>query len=208
MDIQYFGGNCISLTGKGVRIIVDDNLTELNSKAITRHGDIALFTGSHHSSASGASVEIDTPGEYEISNLSIIGIAARGHMDDPGSNQATMYKILADDVTYFLTGHVYPELNDEQLEAIGMIDVMCVPVGGNGYTLDADGALQLIKLVEPKIVVPTHYADQSLRYPVEQRSLEDALKKIGMEIRETAQKFRFKPGDQLATTQLEILTRS
>ena len=49
-----------------------------------------------------------------------------------------------------------------------MVDVMFVPVGGNGYTLDGVGALKLIKKVEPKLVVPTHYDDAMLQFPMPQ----------------------------------------
>ncbi len=49
---------------------------------------------------------------------------------------------------------MFPKLTDAEQEAIGIVDVMFVPVGGSGYTLDAAGALQLIKAVEPKIVIP------------------------------------------------------
>ena len=89
-----------------------------------------------------------------------------------------------------------------------MVDVMVVPVGGNGYTLDAGGALQLIKTIEPKVVVPVHYADAALKYPVEQQSLETALKNMGMEVRETTSKFRYKPAETGATTQLVVLARA
>lgn len=207
MDMQYFGGNCVVLASKVARIVVDDTLADLGLKSVSKQGDIALFTGPHSNSNADLKLLVDSPGEYEVFNLSITGIAARGHMDEPGTKNVIMYKLLIDDTSYLFTGHVYPELNDEQLEAIGMVDVMCVPVGGNGYTLDAGGALQLIKAIEPKIIVPTHYADTGLRYPVPQQDLEQVVKDIGMEVRETAAKFRLKPGEAAATTQLEILTR-
>src|SRR5215471_766764 len=144
MDIQYYGGDCVVFTAKDVRVVVDDNLSELGLKSIAKTTDIVLFTGPHKDLSVSPRLLIDQPGEYEVSNLSIMGIAARGHMDEPGTRSATIYKILTDDASYLVTGHVYPDLSDDQLEAIGMVDVMCVPVGGNGYTLDATGALQLI----------------------------------------------------------------
>ncbi len=47
-----------------------------------------------------------------------------------------------------------------------MVDLLIVPVGGNGYTVDPVGAMKLIKAIEPKLVVPSHYADKALKYPV------------------------------------------
>jgi len=85
---------------------------------------------------------------------------------------------------------------------------MFVPVGGNGYTLDPVGALKLIKAVEPKLVVPTHYADKSLKYEVPQQNLEDALKEIGMEVKERLPKLKLKPGELTDVTQLVVLEKS
>jgi L-ascorbate metabolism protein UlaG (beta-lactamase superfamily) len=119
-----------------------------------------------------------------------------------------MYKMVFEDFTMLVTGHIYPELSDAQLETIGMIDVMCVPVGGNGYTLDGIGALKLIKKVEPKIVVPTHYEDGGLSFPVPQQSLEQALKSLAMEPKETIAKLRIKHEDLADMTQLIVLERS
>jgi L-ascorbate metabolism protein UlaG (beta-lactamase superfamily) len=208
MDMQYFGGNCLVLSSKGSRIVIDDTLAQLGAKSITKQGDVVLFTGPHNDVSVETRLLVEGPGEYESQDLSIIGVAARGHMDEPGTKKMTIYKVITNDVSYLFVGHVYPELDDQQLETIGMVDVMCVPVGGNGYTLDAHGALQLIKHIEPKLVVPTHYADQALHYPVPQQDLEHVLKELGMEVRETTAKFRLKPGEITSTTQLEILSRS
>lgn len=208
MDIQYYGGNCIVLSTKGIRIVVDDTLRSLGLKPVTKPGDVALFTGPHQQPGEGLRLAVDAPGEYEVSGISIIGIAAQSHMDEPGMQHATMYKIIADDTSYVCTGHVHPDLSDEQLEKINRVDVMFVPVGGNGYTLDPAGALQLIRKIEPKLVVPTHYADAAIQYPVEQQSLEQALKVLSLEPIETVAKLRFKPADSGDTTQLVVLTRS
>lgn len=207
MDIQYHGGNCITLNAKGVRVVIDDTLAALGLKAVVKQGDVALFTGEHQGLQTELRLLVDTPGEYEVSDLSIVGVAARAHMDEPGTSKATIYKVMADDTTYLFVGNIYPQLNDEQLEAIGMIDVMVLPIGGNGYTLDASGALQLIKTIEPKVVIPTHYADPVLQYPVEQQSLEMALKNLAMEPQPAVSRYRFKPTEIGATTQLQMLTR-
>lgn len=207
MDLQYNGANCVVLSSKGVRLVIDDNLAELGAKSVTKPEDIVLFTSVHGAPTAQLRLLIDGPGEYEVSGLSIIGIAARAHVDLEGTNATTMYKIITDDVSYLITGHIYPDLNDDQLEAIGMVDVLVVPVGGNGYTLDPVGALKVIKKIEPKIVVPTHYADDSLEYPVAQQTLEQALKGLGMEPKDTVNKFHFKRGEVLDTTQLIVVSR-
>jgi len=208
MDLDYYGANCFKVVTKKATLVFDDNLAELALKSVTKPGEIALFTHAHTNPAVEVKLAIDAPGEFEVSDVSVQGIAARAHMDEPGAMTATMFKVLVNDIRLVAVGHVYPELSDEQLEAIGMVDVLLIPVGGNGYTLDPVGALKLIKKIEPKIIIPTHYADSKIKYEVPQQSLEEAIKGLAMEPRERLPKLKLKPAD-LATegTQLIILER-
>jgi len=207
MELQFYGANCIGVTHKGTRIIIDDNLADLGAKSVTRTEDIALFTGVH-GDIDGARRVFDSPGEYEVGDISIIGITARGHMEEPGKLGATMFKLVTGEYSVLITGHIYPELSDAQLEAIGMVDLLLVPVGGNGYTVDPVGAIKLIKDIEPKLVIPTHYADKALNYPVPQQDLSTALKELAMEPKETVTKLKLKPGELTDVTQLLILEKS
>lgn len=208
MDIQFYGANCIVLATRTARVVIDDNLAELGAKPVAKPDDIALFTTAHGLPAQPAKIVLDGPGEYEVSGVSIYGIAARAHMDEADKKSATMYKLVIDDLRILVTGHVYPELTDAQLETIGMVDVMFVPIGGNGYTLDGVGAMKLIKEVEPKLVVPTHYDDQSLQFPVPQQPLQEAIKALGMEPKETTSKLKIKSSELADIMQLVVLERS
>ncbi|HVV66645.1 MAG TPA: MBL fold metallo-hydrolase [Candidatus Saccharimonadales bacterium] len=206
MDLQFYGANCVSLTSKSTRFVIDDNLAELGGKSIVKSGDVALYT-TPMADKPAARLVFDGPGEYEVADISIIGIPARAHVDESGEN-ATMFKLVVGENSVLFTGHIYPELNDVQLEAIGMIDILVIPVGGNGYTVDPVGALKLIKAIEPKLVIPTHYADEVLKYPMPQQELSVALKELGMEPKETVSKFKLKPAELTDVTQLVVLEKS
>jgi L-ascorbate metabolism protein UlaG (beta-lactamase superfamily) len=208
MDIQFYGANCIVLSNKHARIVIDDNLNDIGGKSVSKEGDVVLFTGAHVEPATNPKISIDHPGEYEVSGVSIFGISARAHMDEEKARSATMYKLLMEDLSVLVAGHIYPELSDAQLEAIGMIDVLFVPVGGNGYTLDGVGALKLIKKIEPKLVIPTHYDDPELAFSVPAQTLEQGLKALAMEPKETVNKMRLKTTDLAETTQLIVVQRA
>lgn len=209
MDIQNYGANCITITTKQARVVIDDNLTKLGTKAVAKSGDVVLFTtSSHPDPAASAKIIIDEPGEYEVSGVSIYGLAARAHMDEPNQRTATIYKLIFDDIRVLIVGHIYPELSDRQLESIGMVDVMIVPVGGNGYTLDGIGALKLVKKIEPKIIIPTHYEAEGVTYPVPQQTLQQALQGLGMEPQDTLSKLKLKSTDMTEATRLVVLDRS
>ena len=209
MDLQFYGANCIVLSTKGVRVVIDDNLAALGGKSVTRPGDIVLFTSNltKHIPKAETKLTVDHGGEYEVSDVSIYGIPARAHMDEEGKQTATMYKLISKELSIFITGHVYPELSDEQLESIGMVDVICVPVGGNGYTLDPVGALKIIKKIEPKVIVPTHYDAKGLSFEVPQQTLEQAVTGLSMEVKETVPVLKLKPSEISDVTQLVVVER-
>lgn len=207
MDLQFHGANCISLTYKGDRLVIDDTLSALGAKGVIKADDVALYTGAHEADRP-ARLTFNGPGEYEVSDISIIGVAARAHSDEERDRTATILKFIAGDMSVLVTGHIYPELSEKQLEAIGIVDVMFVPVGGNGYTVDPIGALTLIKEIEPKLVIPTHYSDKVLKYSVPQQELEVALKEMSMEPKETVSKLKLKPSELSDVTQLVILEKS
>lgn len=203
MEIQFYGANCVRITSKKANIVVDDL-----DGTVAKAGDIAVFTGPYTPLKTDVKHVIDQPGEYEVADISIVGIAAQAHMDEAGKKLATMYQIIVDDVRIGVLGHIYPDLSDAQLETLGVIDVLTVPVGGSGYTLDGIGALKVIKKIDPKIIIPTHYADTGVTYEVPQASLEDALKGLAMEPKETVPKLKLKGGELLGeSNQLIVLEK-
>jgi L-ascorbate metabolism protein UlaG (beta-lactamase superfamily) len=207
VEIQYYGGNCIKIASKKSSVIVDDNLVDLGSKPVVGEKDIAVYTNTMFKPAEKAHFVIDGPGDYEVSEVSIHGVAARAHMDEEKAHTATMYRIIMDEVRIAVSGHIYPDLSENQLEALGPIDILIVPVGGSGYTLDGVGAQKVIKQIEPKIVIPTHYADKGLNYEVPQADLESALKSLAMEPTDTVDSLKIKNLEMSDTTKLIVIKR-
>lgn len=188
MDIEFKGGNCVTVTVKKTVLSVDPKLKELGLKDQGEKADVQLLTQPSFAAPAGEdTLIIDGPGEYEVENISIRGIAAQAHTEakDEGFH-ATMYRVDAADLTAVIVGHINPDLTEEQLEDIGVIDVLVVPVGGNGYTLDATGAVQVIRALEPKVVIPTHYAESGVTYPIPQAELETFVKELGAAKEETS----------------------
>jgi L-ascorbate metabolism protein UlaG (beta-lactamase superfamily) len=83
-------------------------------------------------------------------------------------------------------------LNDEQLEALGVVDMVIVPVGGGGLTLDATSAASLVRQIDPKVVIPTHYADGALKYEMPQEPLETFVKELGSPVEAVGVKYKLK----------------
>lgn len=206
MEFQYLGGNCIVISTKNARLVIDDNLAELGMKSAVKPDDIAVYTSVPEKLPEAKLVFCD-PGEYEVSDISIFGLPSRSHIDEEGNSSATIYKIQYADLKVAVAGHIHPDVSEDHLEELGAVDVLFIPVGGNGYTLDSIGALSVIKKIDPRIVIPTHFDDPKLKYPVPQQPLEEALKGLSMEPKEVLSKFKPKPADFAEGTQLIVLER-
>ncbi|MBP7820945.1 MBL fold metallo-hydrolase [Candidatus Saccharibacteria bacterium] len=178
MEIEYFGGNCVKLSNKKANLIVDDNLAELGLKTKITSNDISLVTSKDIKVDNDARFSINCPGSYEISDISVKGIAARSHLDEDGE-RATVYVVRIGDFSVAIVGHIYPDVSDQLAEDIGVVDILIIPVGGSGYTLDAVGAAKVANKIDPKVVIPTHYADSKINYPVPQSELAEFLKVMG-----------------------------
>src|SRR6266404_8665673 len=108
MELNYYGANCIRINTKKVSIVIDDNLSKLGLKSITKSTDISLRTSRSFQEHPEARFSAEMPGEYEISGAVIHGVAARAHMDEEGKNSAVIYTVEAEDIRVVITGHIYP----------------------------------------------------------------------------------------------------
>lgn len=207
MEIQFYGANCIKISTKKSTVVIDDDLSSLGGKDVAKAGDIVLSTSRDIAVNKDKSlIFIDGPGEFEVSDMSIKGITARSHMDQSGVSSATIYRIECADLRVAVVGHIHPDLDEKTLEEIGIIDILLVPVGGSGYTLDPIGAKKVITEINPRIIIPTHYSDGSLNYEVAQTSLDEALKTIGS-ASETVSKFKPKVADLDEASKVVVLER-
>jgi L-ascorbate metabolism protein UlaG (beta-lactamase superfamily) len=179
VELTFHGANFVQCAIKGAKLGIDPIVPGIDFKSdkldiivstINRNGQVVLKNEQLH---------INTPGEYEARGFSIKGIAARAHLDEAGTHNATMYRIDTNGIMTGVVGHVHPDLSDDELEALGMLDVLVVPVGGNGYTLDAEGAAKVVRAIEPKVVIPTHYADEEVKYEVPQNELQGFIEELG-----------------------------
>lgn len=177
MDISYLGAGCVRLSAKSITILFDPYTDELRKGGPKLSADVILYSDSEQAKG-GEGLVIDGPGEYEVKGAMINGIPARRHVDEEGEKLA-IYRVNVDGYNVVLIGNVAPKLSSGQLEQLGQVDVLVLPVGGHGLTLDAVSASEIISRIEPKFVVPTHFDDGKTAYPVPQDKIEVFLKEVG-----------------------------
>lgn len=200
-EIEYKGGNGIVVSSKKAVLNIDPKLSLVGLKDIKTKDEVELATEVRFRvENSDARIIIDSPGEYEVGDFTIRGVAATRHIDTAEQKKlSTIYRVECSDVKIAVIGNVAPVLDEEQLEAIGMVDILVLPVGGGGYTLDATSAVAIVRQVEPKVVIPVHYADSGLRYEVPQDTLEVFTQELSVPV-ESITKYKLKSSAGLPPT--------
>ena len=192
MEITYHGANSIVISAKKGTVVVDGALGSLGLKDVVKKDAIQLATQEGFAPKNdSAGITIDMPGEYEVQGISVRGVAAKRMIDYDETKAAVMYQIRIDDLVVAVVGHVAQPLSDEQLESLGLVDILVVPVGGGGYTLDSHQAATLVRQIDPRIIIPVHYADSAVKYEVPQEPVDPFIKELGLES-ETVDKLKLK----------------
>lgn len=192
MEITYYGASCLYIATKQTTILVDPDIEAMGLRSPRQKAAVVLYTlqDDERIMPKGA-LAIDWPGEYEVGNVFIEGIAAKLHIDEPSKpRRGVMYTLNYENKKILITGNIAPDLTDKQFEKIGTIQVLILPVGGHGLTFDAASAAALVTRLEPQIVVPVHYDDGLTKYPVPQDKIEVFLGEIGSESPETLEKLK------------------
>lgn len=165
MRINYLAHAAFLLTSsKGTSILTDPY--EVNDTIkyhpITAMPDIITISHNHpdhsHLAPEHSKLEVfSQPGSYQYKDISFAGIGAF-HDTEGGKirGKIVIFVFHIDGITICHLGDLGHTLNQEQLAALGSIDVLLLPVGGV-YTIDAKAATLLKESIKPKICIPMHY---------------------------------------------------
>jgi L-ascorbate metabolism protein UlaG (beta-lactamase superfamily) len=162
MEITYLGHSCFRLKGKQATIVADPYAPEVGYNLGKLSADIVLVSHQHkdHNYAAGVGGEprvVSRPGEYEVAGVLIIGLPTF-HDAEKGAQRGknTVFAMQMDELSLCHLGDLGQPLTDAELEEIGKVDILMVPVGG-GFTINAQAAAALVRQMEPKIVLPMHF---------------------------------------------------
>jgi L-ascorbate metabolism protein UlaG (beta-lactamase superfamily) len=200
-EIEYKGANCVVVSSKKANVVVDPKLSVVGLKDASVKDAIELATEARFAiNSDDAKLIIEGPGEYGIADFDIRGVAAQRHLDTENDPKiSTMYRIEAGDIRLAVIGNIYEKLSEDQLEELGIVDVLVIPVGGSGYTLDATGAAAITRQIDPKVVIPVHYADAGIKYEVPQSEVDVFVTELGAPV-EDVPKLKLKNAAALPAT--------
>lgn len=143
MDITFLGKT-------GFKIVARELTVTIDAKAGLK-ADLHLYS-SRQEQKPAEGLLFDGPGEYEVKGAMIDGVSLGGNN--------TAFSLLIDDVRLAHLGNLDQDsLSDNELQAIGTVDVLMVPLDGR----KAEVTSKLISQLEPRIIIPMDYDDASLK---------------------------------------------
>lgn len=187
MEIVWYGQACFKIKGKSATVVIDPFDPEFTGLKLPKdlEAQIVLTTHPHkdHSNieaVAGNPLVITGPGEYEAAGVSINGVAAF-HDGKEGLERGkiTIYHLLMDGINIVHLGDLGHVLTEEQTSEIDEADILMIPVGDGGATINSEAAAKVVSQLEPKIIIPMHYAVPGLKFEFE--GVEPFLKEMGAE---------------------------
>lgn len=213
MDITYLGHASFKIKGKTASVVTDPYSPEVGMKFPKAEADIVSVSHSHFDhnspiSVSGEPFVVQGPGEYEVKGVEIVGVDSF-HDEKKGEERGknTIYNFKIDKINVAHLGDLGQNtLSLEQIEELGNVDILLIPVGGH-YTIDAANAVKIVAQLEPKIVIPMHYRDTDNKIDV-LAPVENFLKEMGKEEVEPVNKFSITQDKLPEETQVVVMTKA
>ncbi len=174
MEITWYGHSCFRLTERNMATVVTDpyDYKSIGYFPLKLKADIVAIShdapGHNNSEAvKGASHVIRGPGEFEIGGVFITGVQTDGNTGKKKEQtRNTLYVFDYDGLNVAHLGDLRQVPSQAEIEALGTVNVVLVPVGGGGG-LNAAKAAEVISLLEPNIVIPMHYATPDTKVSLE-----------------------------------------
>lgn len=208
MEITWYGHACFRLKDRTTTVITDPYDKTLGLPLPRPKADIVTISHDvpHHNCTANLKGEfkvIDGPGEYEIGGIFITGI----HLATPKKNTAevtqnNIYVIYIEDIAVCHLGDLSHVPTQNQVEDLGSIEVLMVPVGGQN-SLNAAQAAEVISLIEPYIVIPMHYHLPDLTVKLD--PVDKFLKEMGLTKADTIDTLKLTKAGLPEETQIVLL---
>ena len=166
MIITYLGAEFFKVQFGDITLAFNP-ISKDSSLKPSRFGADIVFVSAHHPDFNGIDqvthgdkkpFVVSGPGEYEVRNVFIKGLPS---VSQHGGSDLinTIYTVSLENMNICFLGAINSgELKNETVEALDEIDILFVPIGGEGV-LDAAKAYKLAVSLEPKIIIPMHYGD-------------------------------------------------
>lgn len=182
MDITWLGHSSVKIQTSKTILVTDPYPDSIG--LTMSHGDADIITmsnnhpnHSHRNVSHGNPKLIVGPGEYEIGEFYITGMATELNTEGTDRRVNTVFSYQAESLTLCHLGDLSQSPSSTDLRTLGNTDVLFVPAGGN-CTIEVEPLADLVNKIQPRIVVPIHYRIDGLA--VELNPVEKFLSSLGV----------------------------
>lgn len=173
MIITHFGREHFKLQVGDITFAINPVSKEGKGKVAKYGADVCLITTNHPDYNGREQTEhggkepyvVSGAGEYEVAGVFIKGFSTETTLSEgkaKKSYQNTSYCFTFDGIRITFLGALSHALEAAHKEIIDETDVLFVPVGDDGFLLNAYDAHKLAVSLEPKLVIPMDYDEKSL----------------------------------------------
>lgn len=184
MKITWHGHSCFRLSARGLASVVTDPYDHqfVGYQPLNLRGNIVTVSQdspeyNFESAVKSKEHVLKGPGEYEIGDVFVTALRTNGKLRKPDELLNTLFVFDFEGVTVAHLGVLTRVPSQSQVEALGNVQVVLVPVGG-GNALNAAKAAEVISLLEPGIVIPMQYRTPESKLELD--PLDKFLKEMGL----------------------------
>jgi len=195
MQIKFHGHSCFSVKDGDFTLVTDpyDESTGLKLPVLKANVVTVSHKHPHYNNVSAVQGEpkvFNWPGEYETAGIHFRGIVSfHNTKEDKEQKENTIFKADLNGIHLCHLGSLGTKLTPEQLESVGDVDILFIPVG-NKEAIDAKKAKEVIEQIEPRIIIPMAYHTEGDTTGLD--ALELFLKEMGAQAGEQIDTFTVK----------------
>lgn len=198
MKIQFHGHAGFSISDDDFTVVTDpyDSETGLKFPSIKANVVTVSHKHPHHSNVQALEGEpkvFNWPGEYETAGVHFRGINSfHNAKEDTEQKSNTIFRFIFKGINFCHLGDLGTKLTSEQLEKVGDVDVLFIPIGAKD-TIDAKKAKEVVEQIEPRIIIPMVYHTEGSAVGLE--GLEPFLAEMGAKGVEPLESFTVKKSE-------------
>jgi len=207
MEIVWHGHACFRLSERHFSTVVTDPyhasiglpVPKLRADIVTVSHDVPGHNNIN--AVKGRRKVLTGPGEFEIGSVFITGIRMdpKKKVNNNGHNTLFVFDFMG--LTIAHMGALAYVPSTSQIENLGAVDIVMVPVGGG--ELSPSQAAEVISLIEPSIVIPMHFATSEKE---DLGSVDRFLKEMGVGETEPLSSLKISSSKLSEETQVVVLT--
>lgn len=207
MDIVYLGHSSFRLHSDGMVVVTDPFPPSLGLRMDPRPAAVVTVSNTHpnHSAADAMAGDprvFSAPGEYEYNGIVVRGVMTPLPAGLPRERRNVAYTIEMDGVNLCHLGRLSLPLTTRQVDELKPVDVVMAPAGGRAISLDQ--ALQTIQDLDPRIVIPMHFAQGQAGLALE--GPEAFLRRLGQDEAQPQPRLVVTTGNLPADLRVNLLT--